>query len=203
LTNQPVHVQDRRGPMHGIFGLLSSRGGRSLAGSFGERCGDAAMDDVGSTKSSSSIRNDRDPKPVPEIESTASMPTFLDVNHRAVRRRSRREAITPKLGNGRHQFRRFRELIVCKTSDIEFIRLRIARAYIRLLCLSEYATKMVSLTLIGNYEVRMLGASKADTDDGSLFLIELFDHDAQSSVDSNICCSIDEGVAAFQDFISR
>jgi hypothetical protein len=62
---------------------------------------------------------------------------------------------------------------------------------------------MVSLALIGNYEVRMLGASKTDTDDGPLFLIELFDHDAQSSVDSNICCSIDEGVAAFQDFISR
>jgi hypothetical protein len=63
--------------MHGIFGLLSSRGGRSLVGSFGERYGDAAMDDVGPTKNSSSIRNDGDPKPVSQTEGTASMPTSL------------------------------------------------------------------------------------------------------------------------------
>jgi hypothetical protein len=96
-----------------------------------------------------------------------------------------------------------RELIVCKISDIGFSKLRIARAYIKLLCLPEGAAKMVTLARIGNYEVRMLEASKADTADGPLFLIELFDHDAQSSVDSCICCGIDEGAAAFQDFISR
>jgi len=49
----------------------------------------------------------------------------------------------------------------------------------------------------------MLDASKSDTAIGPLFLIELFDHDAQSSIDSRICCAIDEGVAAFRDFISR
>jgi hypothetical protein len=49
----------------------------------------------------------------------------------------------------------------------------------------------------------MLEASKADTADGPLFLIELFDHDAQSSVDSCVCDDIEEGVAAFEDFISR
>jgi hypothetical protein len=96
-----------------------------------------------------------------------------------------------------------RELIVCKISDIEFSKLRIARTYIKLLCIPEGAAKTVSLARIGNYEVRMLEASKADTADGPLFLIELFDHDAQSTVDSRICCGIDEGVAAFQDFISR
>ena len=36
-----------------------------------------------------------------------------------------------------------------------------------------------------------------------VFLIELFDHDAQSSVDSCVCDDIEEGVAAFEDFISR
>jgi len=97
----------------------------------------------------------------------------------------------------------FRESIVCKISDIEFSRLRIARAYIKLLCFPEGAAKMVLLARIGNYEVRMLETSKADTADGPLFLIELFDQDAQSSVDSRICCGIDEGVAAFEDFISR
>jgi hypothetical protein len=49
----------------------------------------------------------------------------------------------------------------------------------------------------------MLDASKADTADGPLFLIELFDHDAQSSVDSRICDDIEEGVAAFEDLISQ
>jgi hypothetical protein len=92
---------------------------------------------------------------------------------------------------------------MCKISDIEFSKLRIARAYVRLLCLPEGAAKMVTLARIGYCEVRMLEAPKAGTADGPLFLIELFDHDAQSSVDSRICCSIDEGVAAFRDFISR
>jgi hypothetical protein len=92
---------------------------------------------------------------------------------------------------------------VCEISEIEFSKLRIARAYIKLLCLPESSAKMVTLARIGNYEVRMLEASKADTADAPLFLIELFDHDAQSSVDSCSCCGIDEGVAAFRDFISR
>jgi hypothetical protein len=92
---------------------------------------------------------------------------------------------------------------VCKISDIKFSKLRIARAYVRLLCLPEGAAKMVSLARIGNCEVRMLEASKADSADGPLFLIELFDHETQLSVDSRICCGIDEGVATFQDFISR
>ena len=93
--------------------------------------------------------------------------------------------------------------IVCKISDNTFSKLRITRAYIKLLCIPEGGARTVSLAQIGNYEIRMLEASKADTGDGPLFLIELFDHDAQSSVDSCICCGIDEGVAAFQDFISR
>jgi len=92
--------------------------------------------------------------------------------------------------------------IVCKTPDT-FNKLRITRAYIKLLCIPEGDAKMVSLVQIGNYEIRMLEASKADTADVPLFLIELFDHDAQSSVDSCICDDIEDGVAAFEDFISR
>jgi hypothetical protein len=56
---------------------------------------------------------------------------------------------------------------------------------------------------IGNYEIRMLEASKADIADGPLFLLELFDHDAQSAIDSFVCDDIEEGVAAFEDFLSR
>ncbi len=92
---------------------------------------------------------------------------------------------------------------MCKIPDNTFSKLRITRAYIKLLCIPDGEAKIVSLVQIGNYEIRMLEASKADTADGPLFLIELFDHDAQSSVDSCVCDDIEEGVAAFEDFISR
>jgi hypothetical protein len=92
---------------------------------------------------------------------------------------------------------------VCKITDNTFSKLRITRAYIKLLCIPEGDARVVSLAQIGNYEIRMLEVSKSDTADRPLFLIELFDHDAQSSVDSRICDDVDEGVAAFEDFISR
>jgi hypothetical protein len=92
---------------------------------------------------------------------------------------------------------------VCKASEIEFSKLRISRAYIKLLCIPEGAAKMVSLARRGNYEVRMLESSQNDSDAAPLFSIELFDHDAQSPVDSRSCYGIDEGAAALRDFISR
>jgi hypothetical protein len=92
---------------------------------------------------------------------------------------------------------------VCTASEIEFSKLRIIRAYIKLLCIPEGTAKMVSLARIGNYEVRMLEGSQDDSDAAPLFSIELFDHDAQSPVDNCSCYGIDEGAAAFRDFISR
>jgi hypothetical protein len=94
-------------------------------------------------------------------------------------------------------------MTVCKASEIEFSKLRITRAYIKLLCIPEGAAKMVSLARLGNYEVRMLESSQNDSDAAPQFSIELFDHDAQSLVDSCRCYGIDEGAAAFRDFISR
>ena len=94
-------------------------------------------------------------------------------------------------------------LLVCNVSDIEFSKLRITRAYIKLLCIPEGAEKIVSLARIGNYEVRMLECSQSNSDATPLFSIELFDHDAQSRVDVCSCCGIDEGAAAYRDFISR
>jgi hypothetical protein len=55
MSNQPVHVQERRGPTPGTFGPSSSRGGRSRVDSFGVRYGGAAQVDVGPTNASSSI----------------------------------------------------------------------------------------------------------------------------------------------------
>lgn len=90
-----------------------------------------------------------------------------------------------------------------KISDNTFSKLRITRAHIKLLCIPDGETKLVSLGQIGNYEVRMLEAAKADSDHGPLFLLELFDHDSQLAVESRVCADIEEGVAAFENFVSR
>jgi hypothetical protein len=92
---------------------------------------------------------------------------------------------------------------VCRLSNSKFSQLRITRAYIKLLCIPEGDARMVLLARIGSYEIRMLEASQSGFVDSPLFLMELFDHDVQSLVDSCVCHDIDEGVAAFEDFISR
>jgi hypothetical protein len=94
-------------------------------------------------------------------------------------------------------------MIVCKASEIEFSKLRITQAYLKLLCIPDGTTKMVSLARLGNYEVRMLEPSQNDSDAASLFSLELFDQDAQSRVDNRNCNGVDEGATAFRDFISR
>jgi len=92
---------------------------------------------------------------------------------------------------------------VCNRSDKEFRKLRITRAYIKLLCIPEDEARIVSLVRIGNYEVRLLDASQTDSTDTPLFCLELFDHDAQAAIDRCVCYDIDEGVAMFEDFTSR
>jgi hypothetical protein len=92
---------------------------------------------------------------------------------------------------------------VCNSSGIKFSKSRISRAYITLLCIPKGVEKIVSLASIGNCEIRMLETSQIGCNAAPLFSIELFDHDGQSPVDSCICYSLDEGAAAFQDFISR
>ncbi len=96
-----------------------------------------------------------------------------------------------------------REPIMCKISENEFSKLRITRAYIKLLCVPEGGAKMVSLARIGSYEVRMFDVSQKGSADAPLFCMELFDHEAQSSVEMCVCYDIEEGAVAFQDFISR
>ncbi len=93
--------------------------------------------------------------------------------------------------------------MVCNRSDKEFRKLRITRAYIKLLCIPEGDTRIVSLVRIGNYEVRLLDASQTGSGDTPLFCLELFDHDAQASIDSCVCYDIEGGVAAFEEFIAR
>jgi hypothetical protein len=92
---------------------------------------------------------------------------------------------------------------VCKISDKEFGKLRITRAYIKLLCIPEGAAKMVSLARIGNCEVRMFENSQIGSDAEALFSIDLFDHDTQSPVDICVCYDIEQAAAVYQEFISR
>ncbi len=88
-------------------------------------------------------------------------------------------------------------------SDSHFSKQRITRAYINLRCLPEGDVGMISLAWIGNYEIRMLDVPQTGVADEPLFLIELFDHDAQSRVDSRICYEIEQGADAFEAFVSR
>jgi hypothetical protein len=90
--------------------------------------------------------------------------------------------------------------IVCKNSDSKFNELRIAQSYIKLLCLleGEHGTRIVSLTRVGDYEIRMVEGSQTNSVDAPLFWIEVFDHDAQSSADSCVCHNIKEAGVAFE-----
>jgi hypothetical protein len=93
--------------------------------------------------------------------------------------------------------------MVCNRSDKEFRKLRITRAYIKLLCIPEGEARIVSLVRTGNHEVRMLDATQPGSTDTALFCLELFDHDAQAAIDRCVCYDIDQGVATFEDFTSR
>ena len=99
----------------------------------------------------------------------------------------------------------FQGWIVYDMQDKIFTELRITRAYIKLLCIpeGEHGARMVSLGRIGSCEIRMFESSHANSVDVPLFWIELFDHDAQSAVDSCMCHSIAEAVTAFDGFTSR
>jgi hypothetical protein len=93
---------------------------------------------------------------------------------------------------------------VCGITESNFTKLRISRAFVDLLCLPEGTARKISLAWIGNYEIRMLEAPPAgDAAAEPLFLMELFDHDEQSPVDSRDCYAIEEGAVTFEAFASR
>jgi hypothetical protein len=69
---------------------------------------------------------------------------------------------------------------VSKVSDNALSKMGIARAYIQILCILEDRS--------------------AHSDGVSLFWLELFDHDAKTSVDSFSCRKIEDAVAIFEDF---
>ena len=90
-----------------------------------------------------------------------------------------------------------------RLSDNNFTRLRISRAYFDLMSLPERDVRMISLAWIGNSGTWYSRPRRLASADQPLFLIELFDHDEQTSIDIRVCYEIEEGATAFEAFISR
>ena len=91
-----------------------------------------------------------------------------------------------------------------KTYSNKLGELRISQAYIKLLSLPQNAqgARMISLERIGCFEVLMFDVSPDSATDAPLFWLELFDHEAKSSVDSCSCTGIAQAVTVFDDFVS-
>ena len=94
--------------------------------------------------------------------------------------------------------------IVSKTYSSKLSELRISQAYIKLLGLPQNAqgARTISLERIGCHEVLMFDVSPDSATDAPLFWLELFDHEAKSSVDSCSCAGIAQAVMVFDEFIS-
>jgi hypothetical protein len=78
--------------------------------------------------------------------------------------------------------------------------LRVSRAYVSLLSRPEGAAA-ISLAWIGDYEIRMHAAPPASAVKQPLFIMDIFDHDAQLFIDSRACYAVAEGAVAFDEFL--
>ena len=90
-------------------------------------------------------------------------------------------------------------------SDKTLIELRIARAYIRLLCApaSNPAARTVSIARIGDHEILLFEDWQAEGAEKPLFWIELLDHGTPVSIDSGACHKIEEAAAVFEEFLAE
>lgn len=93
---------------------------------------------------------------------------------------------------------------MCTKSSQTSGRLRVTQAFIALSSIagSSPAPRTLSIATIGKCEIRMLNASSTWPGDAPPLWIELFDHDAQMSVDSSCCHEIDDAVAALDEWLS-
>ena len=77
--------------------------------------------------------------------------------------------------------------------------LRVSRAYVSLLSRPEAAA--ISLAWIGDYEIRMHAPPVTGAAEHPLFIVDIFDHDAQLCIDSRACYAVAEGAVAFDEFL--
>lgn len=79
--------------------------------------------------------------------------------------------------------------------------LRISRAYVSLLSRPEDDAAAISLAWIGDCEIRMHAAPPTGAGKQPLFIVDIFDHDAQLFIDSRACHTVAEGAIAFDEFL--
>ena len=92
----------------------------------------------------------------------------------------------------------------CNSFERTLTELKIARAYVRLSCISGNGPEAsVLLASVVSCEIRMFPDPKADLDGAPLFWLELIDNSLKTSVDSCSCHGVKDAVAIFDDFISQ
>ena len=79
--------------------------------------------------------------------------------------------------------------------------LRVSRAYVSLLSRPEGDAAAVSLAWIGDYEIRMHAPPASAAATQPLFIVDIFDHDAQRCIDSRACYTVAEGAVAFDEYL--
>ena len=83
--------------------------------------------------------------------------------------------------------------------EYNYTTLRISRAYVSLL--SRAGSDTISLAWIGDFEIRMRAVKSDGPGEQPLFVVDIFDHDAQSFIDSRPCHTLAEGATAFEQFL--
>jgi len=94
-----------------------------------------------------------------------------------------------------------RGFIVGRVLEYNFTTLRVSRAYVSLLSRPEGDATAISLAWIGDYEIRMQSAPPGNAAKQPLFIVDIFDHDAQLSIGSRTCHTVADGAIAFDEFL--
>ena len=94
-----------------------------------------------------------------------------------------------------------RGFVVGRALEYNLTTLRVSRAYVSLLSRPEGDTAAISLAWIGDFEIRMHAAPPTSAVKQPLFIVDIFDHDAQLCIDSRACYAVAEGAVAFDEFL--
>jgi hypothetical protein len=95
-----------------------------------------------------------------------------------------------------------RGFVVGRALEYNLTTLRVSRAYVSLLSRPEGDGAAISLAWIGDLEIRMHAAPPSSAAKQPLFIIDIFDHDAQLFIDSRACYAVADGAVAFDEFLS-
>ena len=96
----------------------------------------------------------------------------------------------------------FEWLVMSSTSQRKLTDQLIARAFFKLSSIPmEISAAVISLTSVGNREIRMLRGSQTDVGTTALFWLELFDHSTGTSIDSFRCDKIEDAAPQFEYMI--